>query len=87
MLCAVYRSPKRAATYLYLAHPADFSVLPETLAKSFGEPQHVMTIALKDDRKLARLSVDELKQHLDDPGFYLQIPPPPENLLKKELAK
>jgi uncharacterized protein YcgL (UPF0745 family) len=87
MLCAVYRSPKRADTYLYLAHPADFSVLPETLAKSFGEPQHVMTIALKDDRKLARLSVDELKQHLDDPGFYLQIPPPPENLLKKELAK
>ncbi|RUO55953.1 MULTISPECIES: YcgL domain-containing protein [Pseudidiomarina] len=87
MLCAVYRSPKRADTYLYLAHPADFSLLPDTLAKSFGEPQHVMTIALKADRKLARLSVDELKQHLDDPGFYLQIPPPPENLLKKELAK
>ncbi len=87
MLCAVYRSPKRADTYLYMAHPADFSVLPETLAKSFGKPQHVMTIALTEQRTLARLSVSELKEHLKDPGFYLQIPPPPENLLKKELAK
>ncbi|MFC0444572.1 YcgL domain-containing protein [Pseudidiomarina halophila] len=87
MLCAVYRSPKRVDTYLYMVHPADFSVLPEPLAKSFGQPQHVMTLALTDERKLARLSVAELKEHLQDPGYYLQIPPPPENLLKKELAK
>ncbi|KFZ28587.1 hypothetical protein IDAT_07485 [Pseudidiomarina atlantica] len=87
MLCAVYRSPKRADTYLYMAHPADFSLLPETLAKSFGQPQKVMVIALNDERKLARLSIAELKQHLEDPGFYLQLPPQPENLLKKELAK
>ncbi|RUO59530.1 YcgL domain-containing protein [Pseudidiomarina insulisalsae] len=86
MLCAVYRSPRRVDTYLYLAHPADFSRVPESLMKSFGAPQHVMTIALTPERKLARLPVDELKQHLEDPGFYLQIPPPPENLLKKELA-
>lgn len=87
MLCAVFRSPKRADTYLYMAHPADFSILPEVLANSFGRPIPVMTFALTPERKLAQLSVAELKEHLDDPGFYLQIPPPPENLLKKELAK
>ncbi|MGQ4276150.1 YcgL domain-containing protein [Pseudidiomarina sp. E22-M8] len=87
MLCAVYRSPKRVDTYLYMVHPADFSVLPESLAKSFGQPQHVMTLALTEERKLARLSVAELKEHLQDAGYYLQIPPPPQSLLKKELAK
>lgn len=87
MLCAVFRSPKRADTYLYMAHPADFSILPEALATSFGRPIPVMTFALTPERKLAQLSVAELQEHLDDPGFYLQIPPPPENLLKKELAK
>ncbi len=86
MLCAIYRSPKRADTYLYLSHPADFSLVPDALRKSFGEPVHVMTIALTAERKLARLSVEELRQHLDESGFYLQLPPKNESLLKRESA-
>lgn len=86
MLCAIYRSPKRADTYLYLSHPADFSVVPEVLRKSFGEPVHVMTIPLNDKRKLARLTVDELIEHLNESGFYLQLPPKTESLLKRESA-
>lgn len=81
MLCAIYRSPKRADTYLYVPHPADFTKIPEPLQKSFGQPIHVMTIALTDKRKLARMSVAELKQHLDDPGYYLQMPPKQASLL------
>ena len=83
MLCAIYRSSRRADTYLYLPHPADFSKLPEPLRHHFGQPIEVMVFALKHGRKLAHLSVDELRRHLDDPGYYLQIPPPVENLLKQ----
>ncbi|MDX1524842.1 MULTISPECIES: YcgL domain-containing protein [Idiomarinaceae] len=82
MLCAIYRSPRRADTYLYMPHPADFTKLPEPLQQSFGQPIHVMTLALTESRSLARLSVAELKQHLTEPGFYLQLPEPQENLLK-----
>ncbi len=81
MLCAIYRSPRRADTYLYMPHPADFTKLPEPLQQSFGQPIHVMTMPLTKDRELARLSVAELREHLAEPGYYLQLPPKPENLL------
>lgn len=83
MLCAIYRSSRRADTYLYLPHPADFSKLPEPLRQHFGQPIEVMVFALKPERQLAQLSVAELRRHLEHPGYYLQIPPPVENLLKQ----
>ncbi|WP_417685031.1 YcgL domain-containing protein [Pseudidiomarina gelatinasegens] len=81
MLCAVYRSPRRADTYLYMPHPADFTKIPEPLQQSFGQPIHVMTVALKPERKFARLSMEELTKHLNESGFYLQMPPKEPNLL------
>ncbi len=87
MLCAIYRSPRRADTYLYLTHPADFSKVPEPLLGSFGQPIHVMTLALTKDRKLARMSVAELREHLTEQGFYLQMPPKQENLLEQHQHK
>lgn len=85
MLCVIYRSSRRADTYLYLAHPADFSKIPEPLMKGFGQPIQVMIIKVTPERKLARLDATELLDQLADPGYYLQVPPPPENLLKTEL--
>ncbi|RUO79573.1 YcgL domain-containing protein [Pseudidiomarina taiwanensis] len=85
MLVAVYRSSRKQDTYLYLPHPADFSVVPEPLRQSFGQPIEVMVIKVTAERKLARLSATELLQHLQQPGFYLQLPPAQESLLKTEL--
>ncbi|RUO41316.1 hypothetical protein CWE22_03820 [Pseudidiomarina aestuarii] len=84
MLCTVFRSAKRADTYLYLPHSADFSDLPEPLRQHFGQPIQVMTFALTDQRKLAQISVAALREHLTDPGYYLQIPPPVTSLLQQE---
>ncbi|SDB29211.1 hypothetical protein SAMN02927930_01130 [Pseudidiomarina indica] len=81
MLCAIYRSPRRADTYLYLSHPADFTRVPEPLRDVFGTPVHVMTIALTAERRLARLSVTELTPRLEQDGYYLQMPLHQENLL------
>ncbi|RUO78742.1 hypothetical protein CWI84_10390 [Idiomarina tyrosinivorans] len=81
MLCVVYRSRRKADTFVYLPQGKDFSELPETLTQAFGQPEQVMTINLAKRKQLARLSVDELQQHLADPGYYLQMPESVENLL------
>ncbi|WP_205420366.1 YcgL domain-containing protein, partial [Enterobacter kobei] len=41
-----------------------------------------------DGRKtLAIADLEKVKQALVDQGYYLQLPPPPGNLLKKHLAE
>lgn len=37
--------------------------------------------------KLIHADLDKVKQALADQGYYLQLPPPSENLLKKHLAE
>lgn len=86
MLCAIYRSPKRDQTYLYIEKKDDFSrVLAELLA-SFGKPQFAMQLALNSRKSLATADIEKVKSALVDQGFYLQVPPPPESLLKMHLG-
>ena len=81
MLCAVYKSSKKQETYLFVLKRDDFSAVPEELLAFFGKPIFVMMLALKEGRKLAISDPDKVKQDLTEKGFYLQLPPPPENLL------
>lgn len=87
MLCIVLRSHKKADTYLYKAKDTPFEELPETLQQLFTPHTQVMTLPLKGHRKLARLTVEELKQHIDSEGFYLQLPATTEDLLKAHKAQ
>ncbi len=86
MICAIYRSTLRDQTYLYLAKKDDFSLVPSDLLKGFGKPQLAMVISLENREKLASADIEKVKQQLIDNGYYLQIPPPVENLLKTHLA-
>lgn len=52
--------------------------LPEPLLKQFGKPVHVMDLLLTPDRKLARAEADKVLDSVREKGFYLQMPPPPE---------
>ena len=74
-LSAVYRSSKRANTYLYLAKRDDFESVPEALMKQFGRPQFVMLIALEKHPKVAGIDRQDFIQKLSEHGFYLQLPP------------
>ena len=74
-LCKIYRSGRKAETYLYLRHDLDFSDLPGELQASFGEPAFVMQLALTPARKLSRVDTARVIQALEDPGFFLQLPP------------
>jgi len=80
-LCTIYRSLKKADTYLYVEKKDDFSKVPEELMKLVGTPMLVMTMDLDGRDKLAQADLDKVKQELQDKGFYLQLPPPQENLL------
>ncbi len=85
MFCVIYRSSKREQTYLYVEKKDDFSRVPEELMKSFGQPQLAMLLPLDGRKKLANANLEKVKEALTAQGYYLQIPPPVENLLKQHL--
>jgi uncharacterized protein YcgL (UPF0745 family) len=87
MICAVYKSPKRDSTYLFVERRDDFSRVPESLMAVFGPPRFVSMLALKDRIRLATVDAEHLLQTLRAQGYYLQLPPPQENLLKQHRSQ
>ncbi|MGD8108906.1 YcgL domain-containing protein [Vibrio sp. TRT 21S02] len=82
MLCAIYKSSKKEGAYLYIQKKDDFSQVPDTLMQMFGKPIMVMMVNL-DGRQLAQVDIEKVKQSLNEDGFFLQLPPPPKNLLEE----
>ena len=74
MQCAIYKSPRKQDTYLYLAARDDFSCLPENLLKLLGKPVYVMDLDLHPDRQLAQEDIVEVLQNLQERGWHLQMP-------------
>ncbi|MGO2508307.1 MAG: YcgL domain-containing protein [Vibrio hibernica] len=85
MLCSVYKSGKKEGMYLYISKKDDFSKVPELLMQMFGKPSFVMVMKM-EGRKLATVDIEKVKQSLQDDGFFLQLPPPPINLLEEYKA-
>lgn len=83
MLCAVYKSPKKAETYLFVNKRDDFSSVPEPLLAHFGSPQLVTIINLSKRDKMGLADMEKLKAALVEQGYYLQLPPPKEDMLKQ----
>jgi uncharacterized protein YcgL (UPF0745 family) len=82
MLCSIYKSTKKDGAYLYIAKKDDFTPVPDALMEMFGRPQFVMVVNLAG-RTLALVDVEKVKASINEEGFFLQLPPPPENLLDK----
>ena len=74
-LCTVFRSAKKAETYLYLAQGRVFEDLPPDLRQAFGEPYFVLALNLGRDSRLARIDARQVLKQLESQGFYLQLPP------------
>lgn len=77
-MCSVYKTQKIDEMYLYVDKLKGLGEVPEALLQQFGKPTHVMDLLLKADRKLARVDVEEVMKNIQEQGFYLQMPPPPE---------
>lgn len=86
MLCAIYKSAKKEQTYLFVKTRDDFSSVPEPLMLTFGTPSLVTLINLATKKKLAFADLDKVKANLNSQGYYLQLPPPKEDLLKQHKA-
>jgi uncharacterized protein YcgL (UPF0745 family) len=71
----VYKSLKKADTYVYLAARDDFARLPEPLAAQLGALQFVLDVALVPGRRLARGDADVVRANLATRGFHVQFPP------------
>ncbi len=75
MLAYVYKSLKKADTYLYLAARDDFSRLPEPLRLQLGGMQFVLDVDLTPERKLAQADPRVVMENLATRGFHVQFPP------------
>ena len=73
---AVYRSAKKADTYLYLPVEDDLESLPKELASLFGRAIFAMELTITPDLKLSRLNAEEVLVGLQEKGYVLQLPPP-----------
>lgn len=74
-LCVIYRSPRREEMYLYVDQQDGLKRVPEALLEQFGPPQEALRLVLHRDRRLARADIDKVLAALEEPGYYLQMPP------------
>lgn len=80
-LCAIYRSKKKEGMYLYIPKRDQFDDVPQSLLQIFGKPEFSMFFNLVGGKSLLRAKNEDVIQSLEEQGYYLQMPPPPEDLL------
>lgn len=71
----VYKSLKKADTYVWLAGREDFARLPEPLRTQLGPLQFVLEVELTPERTLPREDPAVVRENLALRGFHLQFPP------------
>ena len=74
MRAHVYKSLKKADTYVYLARRDDFAALPEPLRTQLGALQFVLEVELTPQRKLSQEDPAVVRENLAQRGFHLQFP-------------
>ena len=75
MLAYVYKSLKKADTYVYLSARDDFARLPEPLRLQMGALQFVLDVALTPERRLGLEDPAVVRENLATRGFHVQFPP------------
>jgi uncharacterized protein YcgL (UPF0745 family) len=80
MHCYVYKSARRAETYVYLAASDGFDVLPDVLRQQLGNLTLALEFELSANKRLARADAADVIDQISATGYYLQVPPPPNRL-------
>lgn len=71
--CFIYRSKRKADTYLYITEKDDFSAVPAELLQVFGEPEFSFRFTLTPDRTLAKEDAALVYANLEQQGYHLQM--------------
>lgn len=82
-ICSIYRSSKHEGMYLYVDKSEDMERVPAQLLKRFGKPEFAMTLLLHPERELARVDVHRVLLEIEEQGFFLQIPPRPDEIMRE----
>ena len=83
MLSVVYKSLNKAETYLFVERRDDFARVPAPLLQTFGTPKLSMIINLATKTHLGHADLTKVREALTTQGYYLQLPPPPFDMLKQ----
>jgi hypothetical protein len=75
MQCHVYKSTRKADTYVYLRQTEGFDCLPASLRAALGELRPVLTLDLSQTQRLARVELAMVRERLAAQGYFLQLPP------------
>ena len=75
MQCVIYRGDRRRDTYLYIEREDDFTRVPQALLNMLGTLQRVMVLELTEGRTLAQADAAQVRQLLNQQGYFLQMPP------------
>jgi uncharacterized protein YcgL (UPF0745 family) len=73
--CFIYKSLRKADTYLYVVNADDFAAVPTALRERLGRLEFVLELELSPERKLARADGAQVIAALSSQGYYLQLPP------------
>lgn len=73
----VYKSLRKADTFVFFATRDDFSPLPDDVRASLAPLRFVLDVALTPERRLAQADPDVVRANLVRQGFHLQMPPAP----------
>ena len=71
----VFRSHKKAQTYVYLPADQEYESLPEAFIEQFGQATEFLTFELHENSKLAQVDARAVLAALNKQGFFLQLPP------------
>jgi uncharacterized protein YcgL (UPF0745 family) len=73
--CRIYRSERKAETYLYLVEALQLDDLPDALRRQFGDAAFVMRLEIEPETRLSRVSAADVARALERDGYFLQLPP------------
>lgn len=77
MQAYVYKSLRKADTYVFLSARDDFARLPDPVRQQLGALQFVLEVELTPERTLARADAAVVRENLGSRGFHIQFPPVP----------
>jgi uncharacterized protein YcgL (UPF0745 family) len=82
----IFKGHKKEEMYLYVEQKNGLKSVPDDLLATFGQTESVMVLLLTKDKKLARVTASDILAAIEDQGYFLQMPPPPEALAEAQIA-
>lgn len=74
----IYRSSREDEMYLYVDKKEGLSRVPAELMERFGRAELALSLILEPTKKLARADAARVLEDIQHRGFYLQLPPRPD---------